>query len=83
MILTMPKVKPLTAEYQIEYEWERLSEKIYLDCRRLKIKNKDLAKEIGITPEAVSHQFTTRRVQVPTILAYERLKGGKQKCETF
>ena len=74
----MPKVKPLIAEQQIEYEWEQLSLKIMLDCKTLKIKNTDLAKEIGVTPQAISKQFNERRVQVPTILAYERLKGEKQ-----
>lgn len=74
----MPKIKPLIAEQQIEYEWEQLSLKIMLDCKRLKIKNTDLAKEIGITSQAVSKQFNERRVQVPTILAYERLKGERK-----
>lgn len=74
----MPKTIPLLSEQQIEYEWEKLSQKIMLDCKKLKIKNKDLAKEIGVTPEAISRQFMHRRVQVPTILAYERLKAQKE-----
>ena len=75
----MPKVRPLTADKQIEYEWEQLSERIFLDCKRLKIKNKDIAKELGVTPQCISRQFVERRVQVPTILAYERLKGEKNE----
>ena len=75
----MPVVRPLIADKQIEYEWSQLSERIYLDCKRLGIKNKELAAEIGVTPEAISHQFTNRRVQMPTMLAYERLKGEKGK----
>lgn len=75
----MPRIRPLTQEQQIEYEWEQLSIKVMCDCKALKITNTALAKEIGITPQAISKQFNERRVQVPTILAYERLKGEKVK----
>lgn len=73
----MPKVRPLTQEQQIEYEWSQISEAIYLDCKRLGIKNKDLAEVIGVTPEAISHQFSNRRVQMPTRIAYEKLRERK------
>lgn len=73
----MPKVRPLIAEQQIEYEWEQLTLKIMLDCKARRITNKALAKEIGVTPQAISKQFIERRIQTPTILAYERLKENK------
>ena len=77
----MPKVRPLIAEQQIEYEWSKISEAIYLDCKRLGIKNKDLAEVIGVTPEAISHQFSNRRVQMPTRIAYEKLREKKLNNE--
>ena len=77
----MPIIRPLIATQQIEYEWEQLSIQIMCDCKKHKITNTALAKEIGITSQAVSKQFNERRIQIPTLLAYERLKGEKEKNE--
>ncbi len=78
----MPKVRPLIAEKQIEYEWEQLSIRVMCDCKKFKITNTALAKEIGVTSQAISKQFNERRIQIPTLLAYERLKGERGKNES-
>lgn len=77
----MPKVRPLTQEQQIEYEWNRRSEQIFLDCKRLRIKNKELAAIVGVDPSTISKQFRAKKVQYPTVLAYERLKGEKENMK--
>lgn len=77
----MPKVRPLTEEQLIDYEWEQESINIMLDCKRLGIKNKDLAKLVKVTPEAISKQFSKHRVQKPTEIAYKLLRERILKNE--
>ncbi len=77
----MPEVRPLIASEQIEYEWKKLSIRVMHDCKDLRITNTALANEIGVTSQAISKQFKERRIQIPTLLAYERLKGEKEKNE--
>lgn len=74
----MPKVMPLTTDKQLVEEWKELTKRIYLDCKKKKIRNKDLAEVLNVDPSTIAKQFSNGNIQTLTILAYERLKGERE-----
>lgn len=73
----MPRVKPLTIDHEVDYQWSRLSEKLIADIAISGIKKKDLARVSGVTPGAISQQLNNRRITMQTYLAWQILKGEK------
>ena len=75
----MPRVKPLLAEKQIEYDLKLLTEQMISDMAVRGIKKQDVARLSGISPSALSQQLANRRISMTTYLAWQRLKGEKNE----
>lgn len=73
----MPRVKPLTKDQEVNYQWSRLSEKLIADIAISGIKKIDLAKISGVTPGAISQQLKSKRITMQTYIAWQILKGEK------
>ena len=71
----MPRVKPLTTDHEVDYQWSRISEKLIADIAVSGIKKIDLAKISGVTPGAISQQLKSKRITMQTYIAWQILKG--------
>lgn len=71
----MPRVRPLTVDHEVNYQWSRISEKLIADIAILGIKKKDLARVSGVTPGAISQQLKSKRITMQTYIAWQILKG--------
>ena len=74
----MPRLKPLTIEEQVGYQWSRISEKLIADIAVSGIKKQDLARVSGVTPGAISQQLSNKRITMQTYLAWQILKGEEE-----
>ena len=70
----MPRVRPLTVDHEVNYQWSRISEKLIADIAISGIKKKDLARVSGVTPGAISQQLKSKRITMQTYIAWQILK---------
>lgn len=73
----MPRVKPLTIDHEVDYQWSRLTEKLIADIAVSGIKKIDLARISGVTSGAISQQLKSKRITMQTYLAWQILKEKK------
>ena len=71
----MPRIKPLTVDHEVDYQWSRISEKLIADIAVSGIRKIDLAKISGVTPGAISQQLKSKRITMQTYIAWQILKG--------
>lgn len=74
----MPKIKPLTVEHKVLTQWQELSDKYYLIMKKNHIGQKEVASVLNVTQQAISYQFSQRRVRTETMLAIDFLVREKK-----
>lgn len=64
-----PKIKGLTIEQKVEYQRKRVSEECEFQMMKQRIKKTDIARCIGVTPQAVAYQFRNKSISVDVLIA--------------
>lgn len=75
----MPRVRPLIADEQIEYEIEKITDQLVADLRKKRIDRKALLKLSGTSNSALSNQLTRGKITIQVYLSWQRLKKEREQ----
>jgi hypothetical protein len=65
----MPKVRGLTLEQKVDYQRGRISDACEYQTVKKHIRKKEIARIAGISPQAVSTQFTRKSITTDVLMA--------------
>jgi hypothetical protein len=75
----MPKVKGLTLEQKVDYQRGRISDACEYQVVKHSIRKKDIAKIAGLSPQAVSLQFSRKSISTDVLMAIVTLSDMDAK----
>lgn len=77
----MPKLRPLLRTDQVKYRRKLLTAQLERELHKHKIHKKEIAELIGISPAAITYQFTKESVTIETYIAVTLLIEEREKAK--